>query len=94
VNFLDFDLGWREARSVVNVTLSGVESDVLLVSATDAQRYGQGQQVQYWGGHYRRSPAVIRVPNSGNWHVLVVPGLGGRVEASVKVLRLPSASAF
>jgi len=44
-----------------------------------------GQQATYYGGHYRKSPARIRVPSAGGWHVIVVPSPGGRVHARVSV---------
>jgi hypothetical protein len=87
MNFLDLDLGWNESGSIVLVTLEGVESDVMLVSSSDVSRFKSGQRISYWGGHYKRSPARLRVPSSGHWHVLVVPGPGGRVRAAARVLQ-------
>jgi Domain of unknown function (DUF1883) len=85
MNYLDFDLGALSGGESVTVILRGVESDVMLMTASDVQRFASGNQVTYWGGHYRSSPAVVHVPNAGTWHVLVIPGLGGRVEAEVGV---------
>ncbi len=85
MSYMDFDLGHLARGQVVRVVLSGVESDVMLMSASDVHRFASGGQVTYWGGHYRRSPAVIGVPSTGTWHVVVVAGLGGRVEAEVSV---------
>jgi len=85
VSYLDFDLGNLSEGESVSVALSGVESDVMLMTPTNVRRYAAGQQATYHGGHYRRSPARIRVPSAGAWHVIVVPGLGGRVQARVSV---------
>lgn len=85
MNYLDFDLGNRSGGESVSVALSGVESDVMLMTPADVQRYAAGQQATYYGGHYLKSPARIRVPNAGAWHVIVVPSLGGRVQARVSV---------
>jgi Domain of unknown function (DUF1883) len=91
MNYSDFDLGHLGGGEVVTVSLSGVESDVMLMSESDVHRFAGGGRVTYWGGHYRRSPAKIGVPSAGAWHVVVVPGLGGRVEANVSVSRVPRA---
>lgn len=87
MNYLDFDLGHLSGGEVVTVGLKGVESDVMLMSESDVRTFASGGRITYWGGHYRRSPAVISVPSAGSWHLVVVPGLGGRVEANVSVSR-------
>ena len=87
MNYLDFDLGRLAGGELVTVALSGVESDVMLLSGSDVNRFAGGGQVKYWGGHYRRSPATIGVPSAGEWHVVVIPGPGGRVQANVSVSR-------
>jgi hypothetical protein len=94
MNFLDYDVGSAGAGNFVTVTLSGVESDVLLMTASDVSRYRAGQSVTYWGGRYNRSPVQIPIPRSGSWHVLVVPGLGGTVHASVRLGGQSRASGF
>jgi hypothetical protein len=52
VNYLDFDLGYLTGGEVVTVSLSGVESDVMLMSGSDVHRFATGGQINYWGGHY------------------------------------------
>ena len=86
MNFLDFDLGHLNGGETVLVELTGVESDVLLVTPTELTNLAAGRTYRYWGGHYKRSPARIGVPSGDHWHVAVVPGLGGRVSANVRVL--------
>jgi len=85
VNYLDFDLGNLSGGETVTIALSGVESDVMLMTPADVRRFAAGQQATYYGGHYRMSPARIRVPSAGNWHTVVVPNFGGRVRARVSV---------
>ena len=85
MKFLDFDLGHLSGGETVTVTLSGVESDVMVMSATDVSDFAAGRRITYWGGHYRQSPAKIGVPSAGAWHAVVIPGRGGRVEARVSV---------
>lgn len=87
MKFLDIDLGHLSGGETVTVALSGVESDVMVMSAADVSDFAAGRRFTYWGGHYRQSPAKIGVPSAGAWHAVVVPGPGGRVEARVSVSR-------
>ncbi len=86
INFIEFPLNYQSAGAAVEVTLQGVESDVFLVDNTNLSNFKRGGQVAGKGGHYKKSPVTLRVPTSGTWTVVVVPGLGGRVTASVRVL--------
>lgn len=84
MNFLDVDLGSRSGGETVTVALQGVESDVMLMSASDVRNFATGGRFSYSGGHYKQSPVRLTVPAPGSWHVVVVP-IGGHVEASVSV---------
>ena len=86
MNFLDFEIKGARTGSVARVTLDGVESDVMLMTESNVNAYKQGRRFEYFGGHYTASPAVIPIPHSGNWHVVVVPGAGGRVRATLQVV--------
>jgi hypothetical protein len=83
MNFLQFPLNHKEAGVAVEVTLSGVESDVFLVDDSNLASFRSGGRYTYFGGHYKSSPVLLKVPHSGNWTVVVVP-IGGRVEVSVR----------
>jgi hypothetical protein len=85
VNFLKFSLNHQNAGTFVEVTLSGVESDVFLVDDSNLASFERGGRYTYFGGHYNASPVFLRTPSSGNWTVVVIP-LGGRVEASVRTV--------
>ena len=87
MNFLDFDLEVCSRGDTALVNLTGLESDVLLMESSDVSRYRSGMRIKYWGGHYDKSPIRLVIPQHGNWHVVVVPGPGGTVQASVQVLR-------
>ncbi len=86
MNFLRFPLNQQSAGRVVEATLSGVESDVFLVDPPNLRSFELGQSFQYHGGHYKQSPIRLRVPRAGDWTAVVVPGAGGTVHASVRVL--------
>jgi hypothetical protein len=86
MNYLKFALGQQSAGSIIEVTLSGVESDVFLVDPSNLRSFETGGSFRYTGGHYKQSPVRIAVPSSDAWTVVVVPGPGGRVQASVRAL--------
>jgi len=86
VNYLKFPLNHQNSGAVVEVTLSGVESDVFLVDSVNLSIFERGGRFDYFGGHYKHSLVRLTVPSSGTWTAVVVPGLGGTVRASVRVL--------
>jgi hypothetical protein len=81
-----FSLGYQRQGCVVEVCLSGVESDVFLVDSPNLAALDRGMQFRYYGGHYKASPACLAIPTSGTWAIVVVPGVGGTVQATVKML--------
>jgi hypothetical protein len=85
VNYLKFPLHLKNASTVVEVTLNGVESDVFLVDDSNLASFERGGQYAYFGGHYKASPVILTAPSGGSWTVVVIP-LGGRVEASVRTV--------
>lgn len=85
---LHSDLGSLSSGAVVVVRLSGTEANVKLLDDTNLSRYKRGQGHEFYGGHYRRSPARISVPAAGHWHLVVdLGGRHGSVKASVSVVR-------
>lgn len=85
MQYLKFPLNDQKAGATVEVTMSGVESDVFLVDSQNLAAFERGAQFRYTGGHFKASPLDLRVPSSGIWTVVIVPGPGGSVQASVKV---------
>jgi len=71
----------------IEVSLDGNAANVMVMDSSNFSSYRRGGRFHYYGGHYTRSPAVIRPPSSGNWHVVIDLGGGrGRVQASVRVI--------
>ena len=61
-------------------------ANVQVMDESDFHRYQQGQEHRYYGGLVKRSPAVIRPPHSGRWHVAIdLGGASGQIRASVAV---------
>ena len=85
MEFVKFCLGQCGAGTVVQATLSGVESDVFLVDAPNFRAFESGQSYHCTGGHYRQSPVRLATPSTGDWTMVVVP-VGGRVQASFRIL--------
>lgn len=87
MQYMHSDLGNVPAGSSVVVHLSGTEANVRLVDDLNLARYRRGDSHEYYGGHFTASPAVVRVPSTGRWNVVVdLGGFGGSVRASVKVI--------
>lgn len=87
MNYLKFPLGVQQASSLVEVTLKGVESDVFLVDDQNLTIFEQAGRFRYVGGHYKQSPVRLRIPSATSWTLIVIPGTGGEVSASVKVIK-------
>ncbi len=87
MNFLHYDVR-TESGDAIEVTLTGNAANVLLMDEFNFQNYRSGRQYSYFGGYFKQSPAVLKAPSAGRWHVVVDLGGGaGRVSASVRVLR-------
>ena len=75
-----------EGSAVVEVVLHGNAANVMLLDGANFASYRQSRPFTYHGGHYTRSPAIIRPPHPGRWHVVVdLGGAQGHVRASVSV---------
>lgn len=86
MNYLTFLVGVARPGSIVEVVLSGVESDLFLVDDSNLASMHRGGSFNYTGGHYGSSPVRLAVPSRANWTAVVVPGAGGRVSASARLL--------
>lgn len=86
MNFLKFTLGYQGGGRVVEANLSGVESDVFLVDDSNLRSFESGSDFRYFGGRYKQSPVRLQIPSPGHWTAVVMPGPGGAVSASVRVL--------
>jgi hypothetical protein len=84
VNYLKFPLNHQSVGTTVEVTLSGVESDVFIVDNANLAAFERGAQFRYVGGHYRQSPVYLGIPSTGTWTVVVIPGIGGSIRATVR----------
>jgi len=81
MNFLkyEFDAGPNE---VIQVNLDR-QANVRLLDSANYQKYINGQQHTYYGGHADKSPVRLRPPRQGHWYVVVdLGGYSGTVRAS------------
>jgi hypothetical protein len=87
VEFIQSDLGYRQAGDVVEITLSGNAANVRLLDNSNFQDYRGGRQHRYIGGLARESPVRLQIPNAGYWHVAVdMQGLQGTTRASFRII--------
>jgi hypothetical protein len=86
VNFLhsEFQGG---PENVVVVTLDH-QANVMLLDDLAFSSYRSGDRFAYCGGWVTKSPAQLRPPSSGHWHVVVdLAGRGGQVRAGIRIVR-------
>ena len=86
MGFNHYDLGHRKMGEIVEITLSGNAANVRLLDSSNINSYRNGRQHRCIGGLARKSPVALKIPSSGQWHVVVdMEGLGGTVRSSVKM---------
>lgn len=83
------DLGQLTAGQVVRVTISGTEINLVLLDPLNKSQYLKFKPYNYFGGHFKGSPAQIVVPRDGHWYLGVDFG-GGRGAANYRVSVLPA----
>jgi hypothetical protein len=86
VDFNYMDLGHRAGGSVVRVTLEGNAANVRLMDYSNYRSFQAKGRHEFVGGHYDRSPSVLKVPHSGHWFVTIdYGGFAGHGRAAVEV---------
>jgi len=87
MKFLHYEVT-TETGDAILVSLSGTEANVMVMDDSNFRSYRSRSSFKYFGGHYKKSPAVVRPPNSGHWNVVVdLGGYAGKIEASVQVIQ-------
>lgn len=62
-------------------------ANIKVMDATNYERYRRNGSHQYFGGSATRSPAVIRPPHAGRWHIAIdLGGASGPIRAAVRTL--------
>lgn len=86
MQFQHYDLGYVEARKIVEVTL-GYSANVRILTSTNYANFKAGRRHQFIGGNVTKSPFRATLPTSGTWFVVVdLGGYSGKIKSSVKVL--------
>jgi hypothetical protein len=81
MNFLqyEFDAG---PGDVIQVSLDK-KANVRMMDSSNFQKYRDGEQHTYYGGHAKESPVNLRPPYQGHWYVVIdLGGYSGTVRAS------------
>ncbi len=87
MQFIKHDLGHREGGEIVEVILQGNAANVRLMDSPNFLSYRSGRRHRYFGGHAKKSPVRLQIPNAGHWYITVdMGGYAGRVESSVRML--------
>lgn len=72
--FLHYEIV-TQPGNIVEVALTGNAANVFLLDDINFQSYQSRKPFQYFGGFFNHSPAVLRPPRPGRWHLVV--DLGG-----------------
>ncbi|PQM26381.1 DUF1883 domain-containing protein [Sphingopyxis lindanitolerans] len=67
---------WLDAGNRVRVDCDH-QCNVLVMDDHNYSLYRRGQSFRHFGGFFKRLPAVVSVPNGGNWNTVIDLG-GGR----------------
>jgi hypothetical protein len=87
MNFTHYDLHTCRQGQSVEVSLNGNAANVLLLDSSNFQKYKNGRQYEYFGGHMTSSISLIPIPRAAHWHVIIdLVGHGGSVNSSVRVV--------
>ena len=63
------------------------QANVMLLDDSNFSAYKRGSSFKYYGGWATRSPAQLRPPHQGRWHVVIdLGGSPGSVRAAVRVI--------
>jgi hypothetical protein len=82
-----YDLGQQREYSRVVARLRGSAANVILLDPLNFYRYRSGRPFLYTGGHYRRSPVGLQIPQDGHWYLVIDHGgYKGRIRAEIEVL--------
>lgn len=86
MDYLHYDFA-AGAGDVIEVTLDHA-ANVQLLDQANYDHYRNGRPFRYRGGYVKESPYLVKVPNAGQWHVVIdLGGASGRVKASARVVR-------
>lgn len=84
MKFLHWE-GHLRAGQAVRVELSS-QANVQIMDSSNFNNYRAGRRFTYRGGVAKTTPAIVRAPHSGHWHVVVdLGGYAGSVRASFAV---------
>jgi hypothetical protein len=85
MNYLHYDL-YLEPDNIVEVTLDK-QANVRLLDDINFSHYKKGNRHKYYGGLAKQSPARLKPPIPGHWHLVIdLGGYAGTVKASVRVI--------
>ncbi|MFB0515191.1 MAG: DUF1883 domain-containing protein [Candidatus Neomarinimicrobiota bacterium] len=75
------------SRDVVQVELQS-KAYVRLVNDENYEAYRTGENYRYYGGLAERSPANIKPPHKGHWHLCIdLGGKDGDLKATVHIIQ-------
>ncbi len=86
MKYLHYELDFGP-HDVAKIELD-VQANVRLMDDANYVAYRQGDQYRYHGGKANASPANVKPPEPGHWHLVIdLGGLEGEINATVHILQ-------
>ena len=88
MKFIHTDLGMLNGGEIVEVTLSGSQANIKLMTSSNFQLYKSNRNHNCYVGLATKSPVKIPIPSAGHWHITIdLGGYPGTIESSIKIIR-------
>ena len=86
MSYKDFKINAKQS-DIVEVNLEQ-QSNVMLLTSSDFNKYKTGQGYRYYGDYYKETPLRLSIPFTGLWYVVVdLGGYAGIIKASAELTR-------
>ena len=82
------DLGTQSKGTTLVVRWSGSGADILLLDPVNFSKYREGRRLVIYGagGHFRRPPARLTIPQDGHWYAVAdLGGYSSNTRATIEV---------
>jgi len=82
------DLGEQQRGATAVVRWRGSPADVLLLDPVNFSKYREGRRLVIYsaGGHFRRPPARLTIPQDGHWYAVAdLGGYSSNTRATIEV---------
>ena len=84
--YTHYDLDLQRGGTVIEITLSAI-ANVRLMNHANFDLFRNARQHKFLGGIAKQSPIRLKIPENGQWHVVVdMEGHPGKAQSSIKIM--------